>query len=139
MKVRKWIKIFILYCVLIAIKGFEPLPKLPSGGPCENLRPGDCDPDVCNGDENSCEARYTRFWDPAVNGDRQRKSCQCAEVFFTCIWQAKIFTFRNLFAASLECTRFRAVDLTCHSEVMVKNLSVNGQCHQVKNKKGANI
>ncbi|CAJ0930842.1 unnamed protein product, partial [Mesorhabditis belari] len=41
---------------------------------CRGPRPGDCDPEACGG---SCEARYIRFHDQGIKGDRTVKSCQC--------------------------------------------------------------
>uniref|UniRef100_A0AC35F0Z3 Uncharacterized protein n=1 Tax=Panagrolaimus sp. PS1159 TaxID=55785 RepID=A0AC35F0Z3_9BILA len=79
MKLSKCIRIFLFLFLLSFAKGFEPFPRLPVNGPCEGIRQGDCDPDVCLGEENSCEARYSRFWDASINGDREKKSCQCAE------------------------------------------------------------
>ncbi|KAE9555350.1 hypothetical protein FO519_001432 [Halicephalobus sp. NKZ332] len=54
-------------------------PQFPVGGPCENVRPGDCNPVACGGEESACEAKYTRFYDPIMRVDRTRKSCQCVQ------------------------------------------------------------
>uniref|UniRef100_A0A7E5A0U0 LNR domain-containing protein n=1 Tax=Panagrellus redivivus TaxID=6233 RepID=A0A7E5A0U0_PANRE len=71
--------IVLLVALFPIVCSLEPIPLSPFGGPCEYIRNGDCDPHACQGEGSSCEAWYTRFWDPFQNLDRTRKNCQCVE------------------------------------------------------------
>ncbi|GMS90314.1 hypothetical protein PENTCL1PPCAC_12489, partial [Pristionchus entomophagus] len=63
-------------------KGNRVVPLSPkshssSGAPrgsCSSWRPGDCDASLCGG---FCEARFLRFYDRELEGDRSLKSCSC--------------------------------------------------------------
>ncbi|GMT20704.1 hypothetical protein PFISCL1PPCAC_12001, partial [Pristionchus fissidentatus] len=63
-------------------KGNRVVPLIRKGGlrsseargQCSSWRPGDCDAALCGG---FCEARFLRFHDRELGGDRSLKSCSC--------------------------------------------------------------